>query len=112
MIPLKPYFSTNFYRTIMKGYNLNLMALCGISIVSLLCSCYMCYSNAVSSESDTHTIVLSIICACCSLYGLCLAMALDRENSTLSMIDLHMDRVPSYNKRVLIRSRSLDTINP
>lgn len=96
----------------MTSYTLNVLTLCGVSIISLLCSCYMCYSNAVSFESDSRMIILSIIGGCCSLYGLCIAMMLEREDNTLSMINLHMDKLPSYNKRILTRSRSLDTINP
>lgn len=96
----------------MTSYNLNLMALCSVSIIALLCSCYMCYINAVSLDSDTQPIVLSIICACCSLYGLFIAVSLDREDNNLLTIASHMDRLPSYNKRVLKRSRSFDSIIP
>lgn len=86
--------------------------LCGVSITSLLCSCYMCYNNVISPESDTRMIILSILGACCSLYGLCIAMMMDREDNAISMINMHMDRLPSYNKRILTRSHSLDAINP
>ena len=88
------------------------MALCSVSIIALLCSCYMWYSNAISLESDTQVVILSIICACCSLYGLFLAMSLEREDSSLLTIASHMDKLPSYNKRVLKRSRSMDHIVP
>ena len=96
----------------MRSYNLNLMALCSVSIIALLCSCYMCYINAISLDSDTQAIILSIICACCSLYGLIIAMSLDREDSSLLTIASHMDRLPTYNKRIITRSRSFDSIIP
>ena len=89
------------------------MALCSVFIVSLSCSCYICYGNVISLDSDTQAIILSIICACCSLCGLVIAMHLDREhNSNISTADTYMDRLPSYNKRILKRSRSMDIIVP
>lgn len=96
----------------MTNYNLNLIALCGVSIVSLLCSCYICYINVKSLDSDTQAMILSIICACCSLCGLFIAISLDREENGLLTIDSHTDRLPSYNKRVLKRSRSMDIFDP
>ena len=88
------------------------MALCCISIISLSCSCYICYINVKSLDSDTQAMILSIICACCSLCGLFIAISLDREDNGLLTIDSHMDRLPSYNKRVLKRSRSMDIVLP
>ena len=96
----------------MTIYNLNLMALCSVSIISLLCSCYICYSNMNSLDSDTQVVIISIICACCSLCGLFIAISLDREDNSLLTMDSYMNRLPSYNKRVLKRSRSMDIIIP
>lgn len=96
----------------MTSYNLNLMALCSVSIIALLCSGYMCYNNVISLKSDNQVVVLSIICACCSLCGLFIAISLDREDNSLLTIASHMDKLPSFNKRVLKRSRSMDTIIP
>ena len=96
----------------MTSYTLNVVMLFMVSITSLMCSCYMCYANVVSSEYDSRMTILSILGACCSLYGMCIAMILDREDNALSLINMHMDKLPSYNKRILTRSRSLDAFDP
>lgn len=102
----------------MSDYRLNLLVLCAVSSVSILCSGYMCYISVLPSNEqyDWNIITASVLCCIASLFGLCVAItmdSLDKNRSKLHDLPAKFDDLPlpGFNKRILVRSQSVDSIN-
>ena len=103
----------------MDSYRLNVFALGAISVCSLLCTGYISYINTRANVElqDYNVLSLALINTVLSLMGLCLIISL--ENKYKNRNDIHSFSsnfddlpLPSFNKRILTRSRSFDTLKP
>ena len=101
----------------MDSYRLNLFALGGISICSLLCTGYISYVYILAKEElqDYSVLSFALITSVLSLMGLCLTISLEnkyKDRGDIHSFSSNLDDLPSFNKRILTRSRSFDTIIP